>query len=265
LFTNFLGRFGTGAATTSKTFDVPKDVYEITIEYDMYEIDSWDIGHNDKYWAVVEGKKLDFGVIGFGADEIRTGETDRIRWSHTHYQRAQLGFGSWSFMDEKHAVVITVPREYYGDDGKITVEFVTQLNESIENESLGIDNVKIRSHNTCPVQHKEEIISNSKPGDTCHVVNFETDTKGNKLGGGAYIKTEWADWGVTVTASGKDGSGYTPESQARIFDTAFPGTNNDNGDPDLGSPNVNCVPSTKRAGVSSNTLHFVSFLCFPVD
>jgi hypothetical protein len=178
-----------------------------------------------------------------------------------------MGFNTWYTtlpMDEKHAVVITVPSKYYSASGTITLEFHTQFNEAISNESLGIDNVKVvaKTASTCPTdpnttpiltQHKEETVSNSNPGDTCHVVNFETDAKGNKLVGGAYIKTEWADWGVTVTASGKDGSGYTPENQARIFDTAFPGADNNNGDPDLGSPNINCVPSTKRAGVSSST------------
>jgi hypothetical protein len=42
LFTKFWGRFGLGDDTTSKTFDVPKDVNESTMEYDMYEIDTWD-------------------------------------------------------------------------------------------------------------------------------------------------------------------------------------------------------------------------------
>jgi hypothetical protein len=254
LLTTFLGRFGKGDTNTSRTFDVPKDVDELTIEYDMYEIDSWDFDHKDSYYAVVEGKKLEFGIFGFSTQEKRAGEVDGIRWTHTHYLRAEMGFSSiaWQWMDEKHAVVITIPRKYYADDGKITVQFVAQTNEEIPNESLGIDNVKIRSHNTCPIQHAEEMISKSKTGDTCHVLDFERDSRGKKLGGGAYIKTEWAAWGVTVTASGKDGTGYVPENQARIFDTAFPGTNNDNGDPDLGSPNINCIPSTKRAGVSSN-------------
>jgi hypothetical protein len=43
-FSTFLGRFGNGGATTAeKTFTgIPTDVEEISFEYDMYEIDSWD-------------------------------------------------------------------------------------------------------------------------------------------------------------------------------------------------------------------------------
>jgi hypothetical protein len=69
-----------------------------------------------------------------------------------------------------------------------------------------------------------------------------------KLARGTYIKDQWASWGVTVTAVGANGSGYTPLNQARIFDTANPGTNNDNGDADLGSPNIKCIPLDQRAG-----------------
>ena len=153
LFTKFLGRFGIGDNTTSKTFDVPMYVDEITIEYDMYEIDSWDRLHNDRYYAIVDGRTLDFGLFSMdttGATETRNGQTDGITWTHTFSEKAEMGFATFGNMDEKHAVVITVPSSYFALDRMITVQFVASFSEAISNEALGIDNVKIRAHNTCP-------------------------------------------------------------------------------------------------------------------
>jgi hypothetical protein len=50
---------------------------------------------------------------------------------------------------------------------------------------------------------------------------------------------------MTISAKSETASAFTPldangMKQARIFDTSQPGTNNDNGDPDLGSPNNQC-------------------------
>ena len=69
------------------------------------------------------------------------------------------------------------------------------------------------------------------------VVDFETDGNGNPIQKGDYVGNEWSSLaGFTVEATATCG-GYTPDSKARIFDTSDPGTNQQNGDPDLGSPN----------------------------
>ena len=64
---------------------------------------------------------------------------------------------------------------------------------------------------------------------------------------GMYVSDEWKDaYGLTISVVGTGLNAYTPVKpgtslkQARIFDTTNPGTNNDNGDPDLGSPNWKC-------------------------
>lgn len=63
------------------------------------------------------------------------------------------------------------------------------------------------------------------------------------------MRDEWKNaLGMTVKAFGLRG-GFFPGNKARIFDTANPGTNNENGDPDLGSPNRQCGgPGRGKAG-----------------
>jgi hypothetical protein len=91
------------------------------------------------------------------------------------------------------------------------------------------------------------------PPTQCPVydLNFDNAVKGE------YVRNKWAtSHGVIITAK-KDTDcdttvGYTPWGAARVFDTASPGTNNDNGDPDLGSPNQGCVPAGPGIGNGGN-------------
>ena len=74
-------------------------------------------------------------------------------------------------------------------------------------------------------------------------IDFSVTGDGTPLVDGEYVKYEWfSAYGLTVSAVANDGS-FTPDGKPRIFDTADPGTNNGNGDPDLGSPNEKCSPA----------------------
>ena len=69
------------------------------------------------------------------------------------------------------------------------------------------------------------------------IVDFEVSGNGTKLNRGDYVGQEWNDrFGFIVDALATCG-GFTPQSRARIFDTANPGDSQLEGDPDLGSPN----------------------------
>jgi hypothetical protein len=71
---------------------------------------------------------------------------------------------------------------------------------------------------------------------SCTKLDFAKSGSGTTLVNGAYVSREWkTKHGITITASGTNGTGYTPSNMARIFDTRFP-----TGDPDLGSPNSKC-------------------------
>jgi hypothetical protein len=74
----------------------------------------------------------------------------------------------------------------------------------------------------------------------CKTLDFEFDSNGNRLTDMNYIKDQfYANFGLTITAKARS-QGYTPGGRARIFNSASPGPNGDNGDPDLGTPNDKC-------------------------
>jgi hypothetical protein len=74
---------------------------------------------------------------------------------------------------------------------------------------------------------------------SCISLDFSNTNATVPIVGGTYINTQWKDsYGVTVTASSMVG-GYTPNGHARIYDTSISINAND-GNIDLGSPNVNC-------------------------
>jgi hypothetical protein len=133
--TDFLGRFGgtCGSESISKTFDfgIENAGNTVTIEFDMYEIDSWDGEHfkvftngkevssNAMYWDDCNGNK-DGGkatsnneFTGYGAEEIH------------HY-----------------SLQATVDK-----NGHVKLGFGSTLDQGIADESWGIDNVTITANN----------------------------------------------------------------------------------------------------------------------
>jgi hypothetical protein len=133
--TEFLGRFGgtCGSESISKTFDfgIENAGNTVTIEFDMYEIDSWDGEHfkvftngkevssNAMYWDDCNGNK-DGGkatnnneFTGYGAEEIH------------HY-----------------SLQATVDK-----NGHVKLGFGSTLDQGIADESWGIDNVTITANN----------------------------------------------------------------------------------------------------------------------
>ena len=88
------------------------------------------------------------------------------------------------------------------------------------------------------------ILSSSQPPPCLNrCIDFSKRADGSVLAHGDYVKSDWEVWGMTITAA-SIGGGYTPNSMARIFDTATLKT----ADPDLGSPNQAC-PGGGGSGV----------------
>jgi hypothetical protein len=84
------------------------------------------------------------------------------------------------------------------------------------------------------------------PQETC--IRFDETPDGTKLNHGDWVKDQWFDqYGMMIIAASTDG-GYTPDGQARIFNTKLYNTQ----DVDLGSPNQDCVgggPGVGHGGV----------------
>jgi hypothetical protein len=77
----------------------------------------------------------------------------------------------------------------------------------------------------------------ASPTPDCQIVavDFLTSADGTTLSGGDYVDTEWAAYGITLSATG--GYGTTP----RLFNTSDVGDHDSGyGDRDLGSPNRKC-------------------------
>jgi hypothetical protein len=121
-----------------------------------------------------------------------------------------------------------------GLNPKITVNVIgktlSQIHSIQCNTSLGfLDSVSLSTTNL-------PLVSALPSYGKCVKLDFSKSENGTALVKGAYVSKNWkTKYGITVTASGRNGTGYTPLKMARVFDTRFP-----TDDPDLGSPNSKC-------------------------
>jgi len=159
--TEFLGRFGgtDGKEGVSKTFNLGMENAGkiVTVEFDMFEIDSWDgsnsfnleneDGNAESFQVFINGSKVaDDEYDAFSEDENTDGKDD----SDGGVQVGNLSYdenGGWEDKDyergnneEIHHYSIEARVDEYGN---IKLGFGSTLNEAIENESFGIDNIKI--------------------------------------------------------------------------------------------------------------------------
>jgi len=68
----------------------------------------------------------------------------------------------------------------------------------------------------------------------CVRLDFERSDNGTNLAVGEFVSDQWLnDFGLTISAEGMGSTGFTPDGQARIFDTSNPTGSDD----DLGTPN----------------------------
>ncbi len=142
-FSKFLGQFSAtgGAQTIYKTYSLSSGLKTITIQFDFYEIDSWD---GESFYIYIN-------------DSVY--QTNQF-WVNSHYSNEDkpsnavvinggtydLGFNN-TYSDEifRYTIILT--------DTNITslkLGFGTSLNEVISNESWGIDNVLISANYAIP-------------------------------------------------------------------------------------------------------------------
>ena len=151
VFTKFLGRFGKGDKDPWKKYTgIPKQAKELVLVYDFYEIDSWDASHKDSALVFINHKAPNLGY--FDSDETENGRTGKGRNQLKFFISSRgppknIGFGHWK--DQIHRVTVRIPPRYYRSDGTIEVRFRTSLNEAINKESAGFDNIKIIAKFDC--------------------------------------------------------------------------------------------------------------------
>lgn len=138
-FTEFLGRFsGTGETqSVFKTYALPGDQLSVIIEFDFYEIDSWD-GDNDS---------ADDSFLVYIDDNIVvdayyywwSNDDDSDSHSTPYAAPTNIGFAGWD--DQRHHFVIQVPTTA----SSIKLGFGSGLDQDLSDESWGIDNVTVET------------------------------------------------------------------------------------------------------------------------
>ncbi len=123
----FLGRLERHKVI-SKTFDVPGDLETVQIEFDFYEIDSWD---NEYFTVYINNEEV--SSEPFHQNNSEENYANSIVLSDPE----NLGFSSYK--DQKHRYSFEAPVV----NGQVTLGFSAALSSSTSDESWGIDNVKI--------------------------------------------------------------------------------------------------------------------------
>jgi len=146
--TKFLGRFGKGticadgSEQVSKTFNFGSENAgkKVVIEFDMYEIDSWDA---NRYWGD-RGITEAFTVYTNGSkvvdDTMAVDQAYGNLDEHAGEKMTQNIAGTSGWEDEKHHYKLEATIDA---NGQVKLGFGARLGEHFTNESFGIDNVKI--------------------------------------------------------------------------------------------------------------------------
>ena len=175
LLTNFLGRFANinGGIITSKTFDIP-NVDEISLTFDVYEIDSWD---NENFTVYIDGNAVFTTNWHHNSDdESYSGSSGNYNWEVTPGYRDNYGFNSWD--EQIHHVTITIANP----GSTLELGFQTNINESLSNESFGIDNLKLFVSDPAPSDGND--ILNGGSGDDIIYGDGGNDTINYNVGDG---------------------------------------------------------------------------------
>ena len=139
-FTQFLGRFGGsgGAQAVSKVFPLSGTQHAVTVQFDFYEIDSWDgLGANEFFAAFVNDSR----VVQDWFDRIIT-EDPALAEPVLGDANTNLGFTSWE--DQTYRYTLTIPTT----GTELKLGFGARLGAGGTggggaDESWGIDNVRI--------------------------------------------------------------------------------------------------------------------------
>ncbi|MEM7375812.1 MAG: hypothetical protein AAF587_44890, partial [Bacteroidota bacterium] len=146
---SFLGRYGKGRNPPSKNFNIPEGLDYVTVEFLFYEIDQWE--STDEAIVVVGTKQLpmgEFSVQETDANRAKVYESEGIEFSRTAQGPASnIGFSSRK--DQVHNVTLKVPSSYYKSSNSLPIGFIFNLKDELENESAGIDQLKITGHKYC--------------------------------------------------------------------------------------------------------------------
>ncbi|WP_315981327.1 cadherin repeat domain-containing protein [Aliamphritea spongicola] len=136
----FLGRFGNGGSV-EKTFAIDPGADKAFIEFDLYEIDSWD---SELFRIDVAGQRIEIPLNWTENNETTEGVSGNVTWSLvTQGDGAALAGThgiSWSDSDQIHKVRLEIDQP----ESTITLALSDTLDQRVADESWGIDNLSVQ-------------------------------------------------------------------------------------------------------------------------
>ena len=158
-FTNFLGRFVKDTPDPSKVYRVAANAEVVVVQFDFYEIDSWNSKNRfgpDKVFVSIDGEVLDLGTFKHSRDEgVKQHSTPNgIVWERRSLgPPSNIGFrgrGETLFRDQIHHVTAIVPPSFFRTDSLVTLAFHTRVTaRTTTDECSGFDNIVITSKFDC--------------------------------------------------------------------------------------------------------------------
>ncbi|WP_188353749.1 beta strand repeat-containing protein, partial [Malaciobacter pacificus] len=239
--TDFLGNFG----GTGGSEGVYKKYYfgsmhageSVTIEFDMYEIDSWDGSyHGDNFYVFVNGYEVQVDSYSYVEGEDNSDTTN-----DTDLDNIGTTGVYWSENDESHHYTITGTVD---EDGYIRLGFGSGLSQELSDESWGIDNIVITAGDDWSSNTSEEI-KNSNDTDDSESLVAEASlllTVGEVTQTGTTISIPSITAGTSdltnVTNYGNASSGYTEIYSGNNDDNVIAGDDWDKIDTGAGNDNI---------------------------
>ena len=139
--TSFLGPFGNGA-TPNKTYTLSGNQTQVTIEFDLYQIDSWD----DEPFHVYIDDVLVISHEFSGGDAVPSlnGTFPGGSYTASTTQTGELGFGARhsGWRDGIHHYTIILDNAA----SSLNLRFGMTANEAVYNEAFGVDNIDIQTN-----------------------------------------------------------------------------------------------------------------------
>ncbi|WP_315981328.1 cadherin repeat domain-containing protein [Aliamphritea spongicola] len=224
----FLGRFGNGGAV-EKTFDIDPGAQKAVIEFDLYEIDSWD---GENFRIEVMGQQIDISLNWKGGAETESGESGNVSWSLVTQETDDVLIGQkgrrWFDNDQIHKVRLEITEP----ESSLTLKLSDTLNQSVADESWGIDNLSVQgvdaSGNPVTVSITEGIsgatvasLSVSDPDSVGAVSYTVDDDRFEVVDGTLKLKADQSldyetERSVTVTVTVTDEEGLTDQQILNI-------------------------------------------------
>ena len=125
----------------------------VTIEFDLYQIDDWADPLADKFVVVVNGEEIDVGpmtnaLLGDGS-QVVVDDPSGIQLVRTVVEEGNdIGFEP-AAADKRFTVVVTVPFAVFQADDTISLEFKVESTDDVGELLAGVDNLKVTAKYPC--------------------------------------------------------------------------------------------------------------------